>query len=55
MQDQGLGQSPDGGAVDEDFNTLLLAGFGFEADEGVGREIVHVDLLQVDLGDVREA
>ena len=52
MQDQGLRYTPDIGMVDDDLNTLLVVGLCFEANEGVCREVVQVDLVEVDLGNV---
>ena len=54
MQDQGLGQTPDRGQVDRHIDTRLLTGLGLKSDEGVCRKIVHVNLLQMNLGDVCE-
>ena len=53
MQDQGLGQTPDSGMVDGHLN-LCPAGLCLEADEGVCRKVVHVDLHEVKLFDVGE-
>ena len=53
MQDQGLGQTPDRGQVDRHIDTRLT-GLGLKSDEGVCREVIHVDLLQVEFGDVCE-
>ena len=54
MQDQGLSYTPDIGMVDNNFDTLLLRELCFQANEGVCREVVQVDLVQVDLGNVGE-
>ena len=54
MQGQGLRYTPDIGMVDDDLNTLLIRELCFQANEGVCREVVQVDLVQVDLGNVGE-
>ena len=54
MQHQGLGQTPDRGMVDGHLNLCPAAGLGLEADEGVCRKVVHVDLHEVKLFDVGE-